>query len=279
MRTNEICLRDPFVLQDGGKYYMYGTRSATAWTSADGFDVYVSSDLENWSSPKEIFHNDGSFWATKNYWAPECIKYQGAYYLLSTFGGEGRKKGIQFLKSDRPDGMFTPVTPLPITREDWECLDGTFFEDSDGTPYLIFSHSVPEEPRGAICAAKLKSDFTALASEAKVLFYADEARWTKPIPFAKAEFGIDGDAYFSDGPYIIERGEKIVLLWSSWSENGYAMGISTSENLFGKWTHGETPIAEGGGHGMTFTGKGGERLLCYHSPNDALKEHPVFSKI
>ncbi len=280
MRLAEINLRDPFVLEDGGVYYLYGTRSETAWTDADGFDVYVSGDLENWSEPKEIFHNDGSFWATRAYWAPECIRYDGAYYLIATFGGDGRKKGIQFLKSDSPDGTFTPVTPFPVTRADWECLDGTFFESADGEPYLIFSHSVPEEVRGALCAAKLKRDFTGFAEEPRVLFYADEAPWTRPVPFAKTEFGIDGAAYLSDGPYIV-RGDDgaLLLLWSSWSDcGGYAMGISTCRgtSLFGSWTHGENVIARGGGHGMVFRTVHGELLLTYHSPNDKGKEHPVF---
>ncbi len=44
MKTNEVNIRDPFVLLHGGKYYLYGTRSATCWGSAEGFDCYVSED-------------------------------------------------------------------------------------------------------------------------------------------------------------------------------------------------------------------------------------------
>ena len=55
MKTNGINIRDPFVLAHGGKYYMYGTRSATCWGPADGFDCYVSADLEDWEGPVEIF--------------------------------------------------------------------------------------------------------------------------------------------------------------------------------------------------------------------------------
>ena len=71
MKAHDINIRDPFILLDGGKYYMYGTRGATAWSEADGFDVFVSADLENWEGPFVCFHNDGSFWATRDYWAPE----------------------------------------------------------------------------------------------------------------------------------------------------------------------------------------------------------------
>ncbi|MEH7097168.1 hypothetical protein [Neobacillus vireti] len=64
-------IRDPYILSYEEKYYLYGTRSATTWGLADGFDCYVSEDLENWQGPIEIFHNDGDFWADRSYWAPE----------------------------------------------------------------------------------------------------------------------------------------------------------------------------------------------------------------
>ena len=47
----DIHLRDPFVLLDQGRYYLYGTRGATVWTEADGFDCYTSDDLVEWSGP------------------------------------------------------------------------------------------------------------------------------------------------------------------------------------------------------------------------------------
>lgn len=278
MKLAEISLRDPFVLCDGSFYYLYGTRSSTAWGNADGFDVYKSADLKHWSTAKEIFHNDGTFWATHSYWAPECIHHNGTYYLITTFGGKEHKKGIQFLKSSFPDGNFEPVTEKPITPPDWECLDGTFYQDHDGKPYLIFSHGIPEETRGAICAAPLHDDFSGISDEPHVLFYADEAPWTRPIPFAKQEFGIEGDAYFSDGPFVIQRGNELFLLWSSWSTTGYAMGIAKSESgtLFGSWQHQKEAAVKNGGHGMVFTANDGTRFLTFHSPNERGKEHPVF---
>ena len=56
MKTTEINIRDPYILVHGSKYYLYGTRSATCWGPADGFDCYVSEDKENWEGPIEIFH-------------------------------------------------------------------------------------------------------------------------------------------------------------------------------------------------------------------------------
>ena len=70
MKTNEVNIRDPFILVHEGKYYLYGTRSATCWGSADGFDCYISSDLENWEGPIEIFHRPEGFFADREYRAP-----------------------------------------------------------------------------------------------------------------------------------------------------------------------------------------------------------------
>ena len=47
MKRTDINIRDPFVLVSGGTYYLYGTRSATCWGPADGFDCYVSGALGN----------------------------------------------------------------------------------------------------------------------------------------------------------------------------------------------------------------------------------------
>ena len=72
MKRSEINIRDPFVLVDGGKYYLYGTRGATCWGEASGFDVYVSDDLDSWSDPIVCFENDGSFWADRNICSFPC---------------------------------------------------------------------------------------------------------------------------------------------------------------------------------------------------------------
>ena len=85
MKTSEIHVRDPFVLPYDGKYYLYGTRGPTCWGEADGFDCYISEDLENWTGPTEVFHKPEGFWADLNCWAPEVHKYHDQYYMFATF--------------------------------------------------------------------------------------------------------------------------------------------------------------------------------------------------
>ncbi|MGN1022292.1 MAG: family 43 glycosylhydrolase, partial [Lachnospiraceae bacterium] len=93
MTSSEILIRDPFVLPYQGKYYLYGTRSETAFAKeAFGFDVYVSDDLKNWSAPAECFHRPEGFWAVMHYWAPEVHLYQNAFYMFATFS-DGKRQG------------------------------------------------------------------------------------------------------------------------------------------------------------------------------------------
>lgn len=85
-----------------GTYYLYGTRSATCWGPADGFDCYTSQDLVSWDGPFEIFHRPEGFFADQAYWAPECISCGDTFYLITTLGGEGIKKGIYSTCMDSP---------------------------------------------------------------------------------------------------------------------------------------------------------------------------------
>ena len=70
-----INIRDPFILPHNGKYYLYGTRAAISWNKfaapGNGFDVYVSEDLNTWSDAHEVFTPSSNFWGKYNFWAPE----------------------------------------------------------------------------------------------------------------------------------------------------------------------------------------------------------------
>ena len=144
MKRSDINIRDPFVLVYGGAYYLYGTQGATCWGPADGFDVYVSRDLEEWEGPFVCFQNDGTFWADRNYWAPEVHPWQGAFFMFASFKSEGRCRGTAILKAASPAGPFVPWSAGPVTPPDWECLDGTFYADRQGNPCIFPASLYPE---------------------------------------------------------------------------------------------------------------------------------------
>ena len=278
MNTQDINIRDPFILLHDGVYYLYGTRSETCWGPAEGFDCYASEDLEHWEGPFEIFHRPEGFFADRAYWAPECYFLRGRFYLLTTLGAADRKKGIYLLTADRPTGPFTPAGGR-LTPEDWACIDGTLFLEGE-TPWLIFSHSFEDSPDGDMCAQRLNADLTRAEEEPIKLFSAAEAPWARPVPFAKEEFGKEGDVYFTDGPFLLRGPDgRLLMTWSSWSRAGYAVGVAVSDSgaVAGPWRQLAVPLyPENGGHGMLFHDKDGQLNFTLHDPNDKYLERPRF---
>ena len=277
MKATDFIIRDPYILLKDDTYYLYGTRSETTWSdSAEGFDCYKSTDLENWEGPIEIFRRPEGFWADRCYWAPECIEYEGAFYLITTFGAENVKKGIYVLKADSPEGPFLPYSER-LTPEDWTCIDGTVYADS-GKVYLVYSHSFEDSPTGDMCCQELSADLKKAVTGPRLLFRAAEAKWAKPVPFAKAEFGMEGDVYFTDGPFLFRIGGRLYMTWSSWGTNGYAIGLACSEDgkVEGRWQQKDQPFfPENGGHGMAFQDKEGRLRYTLHYPNDKYQEHVI----
>ncbi len=279
IKTADIVIRDPFVLNEGGKYYLYGTRSLTCWGEADGFDAYVSSDLENWEGPVEIFHKTEDFPYDKNYWAPEVHKYNGSFYMFATFNTVAKnKKGTMILKADNPLGPFKPHSEGKITPEEWNCLDGTFYLSPKGVPYMIFSHEWEDVFDGQICAVELAKDLTKPVGEPFTLFSASEAKtWVRSITHRR----YPGKAiYVTDGPFAWRNEDgSLALMWSSFGDKGYVEAVAYSDNgdVTGNWTQREKPLyEENGGHGMLFRKNDGSLMLTLHYPNENYHEHPVF---
>ncbi|MBO4299391.1 MAG: family 43 glycosylhydrolase [Clostridia bacterium] len=274
MKTSDINIRDPFVLTHGGRYYLYGTRGATCWGKANGFDVYTGDDLENWEGPVECFRNDGSFWADRNYWAPEVHEWKGGYYMFASFKAENVCRGTAILRADSPLGPFRPHSDGPVTPRDWECLDGTFYVSRDGRPYMVFCHEWVQIADGEILALPLTDDLSAPAGSPRLLFRASEAPWVKPVREVNGRDGL-----VTDGPFMWRTADGALLcLWASFSEGGYTEGVALSDNgeIDGRFRQIEPLFDRDGGHGMVFRTLDGGLCLTLHSPNQRLEERPHF---
>ena len=274
MKREAINIRDPFVLVHEGKYYLYGTRGETCWGEADGFDVYVGSTLEDWDGPRECFHNDGSFWADKNYWAPEVHAYGGAFYMFASFKRDGVCRGTAVLRADSPLGPFVPWSEGCVTPRDWECLDGTLYISQEGKPYMVFCHEWVQVGDGEICAMPLTEDLRAAAGAPRVLFRASDAPWSKVVHHSSSK-----DGCVTDGPFLWRTAEGTLLcLWAGFSEAGYTEGVAVSSNgeIDGVFTQAEPLFRRDGGHGMVFRDLEGRLQMTLHSPNKHLEERPCF---
>ncbi len=276
MRLSEIHLRDPFILPvpSEGRYYLYGTMGEYAWTrTAVGFDGYVSTDLQTWEGPFPVFRPPADFWADRNFWAPEVHFYRGQYFLFASFKAEGTCRGTQILTAASPRGPFFPVSAGPVTPPDWECLDGTLFVTEEGGTWMVFCHEWVQVGDGEICALPLRPDLTAASGGPVVLFRASEAPWVRQIQ-SKGRRG-----YVTDGPWLHRLPDgKLLLLWSSFGENGYAVGVarSASGRLRDPWLQDSQPLYHhDGGHGMTFRDFDGKHRLIFHRPNRHPDERPM----
>ncbi len=280
MKSWEINIRDPFVLVCDGLYYMYGTRAETCWGEATGFDCYVGENLEDWEGPFEVFHKPEGFWANRNCWAPEVHAYRGAYYMFATFKGEGIFGGTQILRANNPLGPFVEHSDRQVTPKDWECIDGTFYVSPEGKPYIVFVHEWVQIHDGTICAVELTEDLTAAVGEPITLFAASEAKsWV----LAHENPNRPGKNYVTDGPFLYRtKAGRLILLWSSFGRDGYTEALAYSDNgdVTGKWYQEERLLfSKNGGHGMIFTGLDEKLYLTLHSPNEKLKERPMFYRI
>lgn len=273
MKREEILLRDPFVLVHEGKYYLYGTRSETAFIGeAYGFDVYVSSDLNDWSGPYEVFHRPENFFSKKSYWAPEVHLYQERFYMFATFADTKHGLGTAVLVADTPMGPFTMWSDGYITPKKDRCLDGTLYISRDGIPYLVYCHEWRQIHDGSICALRLRDDLKVSIGEPTVLFHASQAR-----PYVKKYMLF---SYVTDGPFLKRTTDgKLHMLWSTYTASGYAevMAHSDTDEITGHWMPDAIPLyGRDGGHGMIFENLNGEMNLVLHYPNAIKKEHPRF---
>lgn len=275
MKTSDINLRDPFVLVHDGRYYLYGSRGDTCWGNENnGFDVYVGDDLENWEGPIVCFENDGTFWSDRNYWAPEVHLWNGRFYMFASFKAENVCRGTAILVADTPTGPFKPHSDGCITPSDWECLDGTFYVDKNGKPYMVFCHEWLQAIDGGVCSVPLTDDLKAPAGEVRKLFNATAADWCTKIASSD---GING--YVTDGPFLWRTAYgRLVMLWASFSGDGYTEGLCVSDNdeISGNFIQSEPVFRKDGGHAMLFRALDGRLLMTLHSPNINGLERPCF---
>lgn len=267
-------LRDPCVLAEDGVYYVYGT----GWKCFKNVSGNIEGPWEKVELEVTLAHpeTDGG-----SHWAPEVHKYNGAYYMFTTyFNSATSHRGCIILRSDSPEGPFVEITDGHITQRKWDAIDGTFYVDPDGQPWMVFVHewTSMKDGIGAFAAAKLSDDLTHFISEPIELFKAKEPGW--------AASGVTDGCWM----YTAEDG-GLIMLWSNFDSFGYAVAVARSSNgrLDGEWIHDDDPLYSkmmtnvyDGGHPMVFTDANGQKYISFHSPNSEdgdRKERPVFMAI
>ena len=274
LTNKDINIRDPFVINENGTYYMYGTRAKFFGKKTGGFDVYTSKDLENWSTPHECFNSKKYGLNHMVNWAPEVHKYKGKYYMFATFTRKSNNlRGTFILKADNPLGPFEPHSKGVVTPEEWECLDGTLYVNPEAKPYIVFCHEHTQIIDGTICYAPLSDDLKEIEGEAVTMFKASEPYW--------ADEQKGNEHRITDGPFMYRtKNGTLLMIWSTYIKGKYAECLVRfgEGDLSMNFEHLDPLIDDDGGHGMIF--RSGDKLyLTYHSPNTSGFEHPCFIEI
>jgi hypothetical protein len=121
-----------------GRLYLYGSYDISGRTSYCSWEyrVFSSADLIHWQDHGESFRAappDASLdWTDAPLFAPDCIHYNGRYYLF--FCDAGNREGVA--SSHSPAGPFTDAAP--IEGADRDAIDPAALLNDDGSVYYYW---------------------------------------------------------------------------------------------------------------------------------------------
>ncbi|KGO86324.1 glycoside hydrolase [Flavobacterium rivuli WB 3.3-2 = DSM 21788] len=271
--VDSIVLSDPFILADKktNMYYMTGT----------GGMLWKSKNLKLWEGPFEVAKTDPTSWMGPKpmIWAAEIHNYKNKYYYFATFtnqavtidtvnGNTVERRASHVLVSDKPDGPFVPMKDATYLPANKPTLDGTFWIDKDGKPYMVYCYEWLQAVDGTIEKIELKPDLSGSVGEGKLLFKASDSPWSRE----KDKNGKDVPNRVTDGPYLFKTGtNRLGMIWTSWIYDVYTQGVAYSQSgtLDGPWIQEKDPITPPNyGHGMLFKTLEGKLLMSLHSHKD-----------
>ena len=266
---DSIRLSDPCILADPEthQYYLTGT----------GGLLWKSPDLALWEGPYHVANTNPSSWMGKRpqIWAAELHRYQGKYYYFATFTNEAiridsvrgnviPRRASHILVSAKADGPYKPMADDTYLPAEKPTLDGTFWVDTDGKPYMVYCYEWLQNWNGTIEKIELKPDLSGSVGEGKLLFKASDSPWSR-----EKENGRDTFNKVTDGPWLFRTGTgRLGMIWTSWVYRDYTQGVAYSESgtLDGPWIQEPEPITPPNyGHGMIFQTFEGQWLLSAHS--------------
>lgn len=263
-RKENILLADPTIFLDKGTYYLYGTGGE------NGFLVYQSTDLKNWTGPigrhKGYALIKGESYGTKGFWAPQVFKHKGVYYMAYTADEQ-----IAIATSNSPLGPFKQQVMKPLSGTGNQ-IDPFVYFDQDGTPYL---YHVKLQQGNRIFVVKMKKDLSDIATEKATECIAGTELWENT---EKTDWPV------TEGPTVIKHNKLYYLIYSAndFRSKDYAVGYATSKSPLGPWKkHPDSPFINrlniglnGTGHGDLFKDKQGHFQYVMHTHHSAIKVSP-----
>lgn len=263
--TDITKIGDPQILLYGGKYYCYATNCDHY---SEGFCVWVSDDLENWSDAIPCFNAIES-WGKSHFWAPEVVYHNGKFVMHYTANSrELDSLRIGVAVSDSPTGPFKDVHGEPMFDLGYATIDGSVLVCDEGN-FLYYSRDCSENivngvKTSQLYCVKLNGDLTRAVGEHVLVSTPSE-------PFEMKS--LDINLLWNEGPCVICKDGKYIMNYSAncYATNDYAICVSVAESPMGPFRKSvNNPVLScraelfGSGHNAFFKTKSGELYTSFH---------------
>ncbi len=309
----DVNFGDPYILDDKtGTYYLYGTGGG----AVDGFSTYSSTNLVDWKYEKQIyFGNKKDSWCISAFWAPECYKFEGKYFLF--YSANWRKNPNNELEnfhigvavSESPTGPFEDIKNEPLFEPGYPIIDANVFQDGDGKYYLYYSrvcykHPVESElsklvrekglfeeiEESWIYGVELSPDFKSTIGEPVLLLQPPIKLEDKNSEWENRSVTLDSiNRRWTEGSYLFKKNGLYYMMYSAnhYADENYAIGYATSKSPLGPFIKSDkNPILEknshkggqvtGTGHNSVLHLKGQDKMYCvYHGRTSQTGEERV----
>ena len=270
--TDIVKIGDPQVLLYEGKYYCYATDCNHY---SQGFCVWVSDDLVNWSEEGIFCFDAIKSWGKSHFWAPEVVYHNGKFVLHYT--AKSRELGslrLGVAVSDSPTGPFVDVHGKPMFDLGYATIDGSVLRCDEGN-FFYYSRDCCENyvdgiKTSQLYCVRMNDDLTEVVGEHKLVSTPTE-------DFEKKSMSLEKVRLWNEGPCVIKLGNKYVMNYSAnyYASNDYAICVSTADSPMGPWVKSKNnPVLScrkelfGAGHNAFFTGKDGEIYTSFHIQTD-----------
>lgn len=273
----DVQIRDAVIcIGHDGRYYLTGSTGDDIWHFNDGVELWVSSDLVNWDYMGLVwsFENDATWekkWrfhhkAVRALWAPEIHYIKGNYYITHSMPPGGR--GLLKSSTGKPEGPY--VNALENDGYWADDIDGSLFEDEDGTVYYLY---------GGGWIAKMKDDMSGLAEKPvkPILLNPD----LDPSLHAKTcETKRNCEDIGHEGVFMFKRYGLYYLTAADSYKGRYSSVAAVSESVYGPYRmrHEAVPCSGGTSYFKDHEG----RWWCTYFGNDnqsAFREMPAMIRV
>ena len=266
--TDITNIGDPQIILYEGKYYCYLTGSDRG---NEGFHVFVSDDLVNWTNAGLCFEAI-SYWGDSKFWAPEVIYHGGKFVMHYTASSRELKSlRVGVAVSDSPTGPFVDVYNAPMFDFGYAAIDASALVCEHGN-FLYYSKDCSENVIDGvhvsqIYCVELDDTLTKVISDPVLISTPEE-------DYELLSLGNPGiKTLWNEGPNVIKFGRKYLMNYSTncYATNDYAICLSYAEHPMGPFVKAKcNPVLSrrgdlfGSGHNAFFYSKDGELMTAFH---------------